>query len=154
MWPHLSLACYLHKFSRLYLPQFATYTMHVDTLLSSMPPMQFPWDFCREHLCRVFFRYQVAFPVIFVQPGSDFHCCIDSCQRSLQAYIQHWELTSDMIFTKFLRCLLKGHLHFYLLSQGIKINWVLLDGIKNFLLGWRSDLWMLKSWINILGFLA
>ena len=47
----------------------ATYTMHVDTPPSSMPPSQFTWYFHREHLLTVYFRYQMHFLLFLFNLG-------------------------------------------------------------------------------------
>ena len=79
-WIRLLLACHPHKFLLSHLPP-ATYTTHVITFPSSMPPTQFKWHFHWEHACHVYFRYQVYF-LIFLFPVSDFCSCIDRCQRN------------------------------------------------------------------------
>ena len=50
-----------------------------DHAFSSMPPAQFMRHFRREHLHSVYFKYPVLLLIIFIQPGSDVHCCIDRC---------------------------------------------------------------------------
>ena len=48
---------------------YATHAMHVITLPSTMPPMQFPWHFHQGHLRLVYFRNHVHF-LLSVQPPS------------------------------------------------------------------------------------
>ena len=45
----------------LHLLQPASYTMHINTLPSSVVPTQFIWHFFWKHLHPVYFRYQVHF---------------------------------------------------------------------------------------------
>ena len=50
--------------------QPATYTMHVGTLPSSIPPTQFTRRFRREHLRLVYFRFQVHLRLFSFNQGS------------------------------------------------------------------------------------
>ena len=59
LWTRSHLACHLHEFLWSYLLESATYTMLVDTLPSGIPPTQCTWHLYREHLCPVYFRYQI-----------------------------------------------------------------------------------------------
>ena len=92
MWTRLLLACHPHKFLWSLL-QPVTNTMHVITLLSSMPPTQFRWPFPPRVLVSCLRYVPGAFPTIFVQPRSDFHRCIGRCQKGLQVNIQHKDLS-------------------------------------------------------------
>ena len=85
-WTYLLLACHPHKFPWSHL-QLVAYTMHVITLPSSTPPMQFLRHLCWEDPSSVYLRYRVHF-LLFLFLVSDFHSCINRCWRGLKVNAQ------------------------------------------------------------------
>ena len=68
MWPRLSPACHPCKISLSHL-QPATFIIHVDKLLFSLPLMKCTWHFHREHLRHVYFRCQGHFLLFLFNQG-------------------------------------------------------------------------------------
>ena len=76
----LSLACHLRTFSSLQLLQPAANTMHINTPTSNRHPCNLR-AVSAENTCILFTLSTRCIYSIFVQPGFDFHLCIDWCER-------------------------------------------------------------------------